>query len=88
MGSDLVPGLNHLVIQIKDRFMLTRNHLGILSTLEYYQPWNTITTSSSLVKTERSDSDETLHLPHMGSRDFDPEKRSAVRPAAPAGYAI
>lgn len=51
-------------------------------------PWNTIRTSSSLVKTERSDSDETLHLPRMGSRDFDPEKRSNVRPGAPAGYEI
>lgn len=51
-------------------------------------PWNTIRTSSSIVKTERSTSDETLHLPRMGSRDFDPEKRSAVRPGAPVGYAI
>ncbi|KAK5065307.1 hypothetical protein LTR84_001145 [Exophiala bonariae] len=51
-------------------------------------PWNTIRTSSSIVKTERSESDETLHLPRMGSRDFDPERRSAARPGAPAGYAI
>ncbi|KEF61949.1 uncharacterized protein A1O9_03521 [Exophiala aquamarina CBS 119918] len=51
-------------------------------------PWNTIRTSSSIVKTERSTSDETLHLPRMGSRDLDPENRSAVRPGAPAGYAI
>ena len=51
-------------------------------------PWNTIRTASSIVKSERSTSDETLHLPRMGSRDFDPEKRSAVRLGVPDGYAI
>lgn len=56
--------------------------------VEEKPPWNTIRTSSSIVRTERSESDETLHLPRMGSRDFDPERRSEVRPGAPAGYAI
>ena len=50
-------------------------------------PWNTIKTSSSIRTRERSDSDETLHLPRMGSRDFYPEKKSTAHDGMPVGFA-
>ncbi|KIX10632.1 uncharacterized protein Z518_01716 [Rhinocladiella mackenziei CBS 650.93] len=49
-------------------------------------PWNTIKTSSSIQTRERSDSDETLHLPRMGSRGLAPEKSNSGK--MPVGSAL
>lgn len=53
-------------------------------------PWNTIVTSSTGRGRERSDSGDThsLHLPRMGSRDFDVEKRRAFREGTSSQHVI
>lgn len=51
-------------------------------------PWNTIETTSGPATQERSHSKKSLHLPRMGSRDFDLERTNASRPAMRVGHAI
>jgi hypothetical protein len=50
-------------------------------------PWNTIMTSSSSRTRDPSDSDETLQLPRMGSRDFGAERKAGTKGKG-IGYAV